>query len=200
MLDNGVTPQVATSVLWYKVVRIGENPLTAAFLVDSPFTAKYGGYATPSNPVGRVGVNGAPSSPYTGCDGSTGDAADPRKYYVYPLGTTWKTGNAATDAWSPGTGCNTPCPECAKGTVMPLWIPSNSDAAVTSTLSLADGALPRSCALSVDIMHPSCAITNVAGCTVACQYPYQNGDGGTQMRGVALSPSVCTYPNENFRA
>ena len=153
----------------------------------------------------RSSVGQAPGSPSVSVpsctlDGSTGDAADPRKYYVYPLGTTWKSGNAATDAWSPGTGCNTPCPECAKGTVMPLWIPSNSDAAVTSTLSLADGALPRSCALSVDIMHPSCATTNVAGCTVACQYPYQNGDGGTQMRGVALSPSVCTYPNENFRA
>lgn len=198
-----VQPKVALGVQWYKVVKLGEDQLTAPFYVDSPFSTKYGGSATPSTP-GNYGRPGQASSPYPGCD-VNGQPVDPRNYYVYQTGTTWRSGAPSTDAWSPNCGGSCTAGNCEKGQRMPLWIVAGSElvnsAAPTSVASATNlNSGTRTCASQASTTSPSCPQPGAGvGCTVTCQYPYINGDGGTQHRGVALSPAPCQDPGQIFR-
>lgn len=215
--------QTVNNVIWYKVVKLGEDYTTQAFLVDSPFSQKYGGSATYANGPSSIytpGTNGNPgkaSSPYpknnAPCVG--GQPVSPLAYYVYPKGTTFGANNALTDAWSPTCPCpgapaGQGCP--SKGTRMPLWIPVDSEKCTdkycnpSSSTSIVSStnlnstsvavpfrtvcAAPTTLAAPTSLLFPSCAYSanNVGTCTVDCQYPYGNGDGGSQHRGVALSP------------
>ena len=200
LFSTGVRPQTVPIVLWYKIVKLtGGDPLTAAFLADSPFSPKYGGSATTATP-GAYGRPGHASSPFpvSGCNATTGEPVDPRSFYLYPAGTTWRSGNIYTDAWSPD--CGGSCPLCTSSVRMPLWIPAGSEllpaspgsvtpvSAATNLATSAVKSFETTCASSTTLLAPSCSTSATTGCSVDCQYPYQNGDGGSQMRGVALSP------------
>lgn len=199
---NPIQPVVSLGVQWYKVVTLGENYLTADFFVGSPFTQKYQGTATVSDPNGFYGRAGKASSMYgSGCNAVTGVPVDPRNFYVYPKGTTWNSGVPSTDAWSPS--CPSQCSACVLGLRMPLWITAGSERVTPTNPKSVFNALSLnatvSCAAAVNLTATTCSTAAGRNCTVACQYPYINGDGGTQHRGVALSPAKCQYPGQTFR-